>query len=143
MRFLLNLLVNGISLWLTTLILSAGVRVVPFDNSVVAVVLTYLLLGLLWGLVNATIGSFIRVAGCCFYVITLGLIALVVNGFLFWVVAWISGLMGFGLEVDTFWWAILAALILSVINALLGGLVRRVTDRGGDDDRNAAVAATS
>lgn len=133
LRFLLGLVVNAVSLWLTTLILSAGVRVVPYEETLLATVVTYVLLSLIWGIVNATIGTAIRVAGCCFYVITLGLIALVVNGFLFWLVSWVSGLMGFGLVIDDFWWAILAALIMSIVTALLGGLVRRLTDRRGDD----------
>ena len=133
MRFVLSLLVNAVSLWVTTLLLNAGVRVLPYDDSVLATVLTYVLLGVIWGLVNATIGSVIRVAGCLFYLITLGLIALVVNGFLFWIVAWISGLMGFGLQVDNFWWAILAALVMSILVALLGGVGRRLTDRSADD----------
>lgn len=140
LRFLLGLVVNAVSLWLTTLVLSAGVRVDPYDETVLAAVLTYVLLGAIWGIVNATIGTLIRTAGCCFYVITLGLIALVVNGFLFWLVAWVSGLMGFGLVIDNFWWAILAALIMSIINALLGGAVRRLTDRrNGRDGTSEAV----
>lgn len=130
MRFLLSLVVNGVALWLTTLVLSAGVRVIPYEESGLAVFLTYALLGVIWGIVNATIGSLIRFVGFCFYIITLGLIALVVNGFLFWLVAWVSSLMGFGLEVDNFWWAILAAIIMSIVTAILGGIVRRMTDGG-------------
>lgn len=133
MRFLLTIIVNAVSLWLTTLILQAGVTVTAYDESTLALVLTYTLLGVIWGVVNATIGALIRVAGFCFYVITLGLIALVVNGFLFWLVAWISGLMGFGLYVENFWWAILAALIMSIITAILGGIAKRVT--GADKNR--------
>lgn len=135
MRFLVNVVVNGVALWLTTLILSAGVHVTAYTDTTLALVLTYALLGLIWGVVNATIGSLIRTVGFCFYVLTLGLLALVVNGFLFWLVAWLSGLMGFGLQVDNFWWAIIAALILSIISALLGALARSITDRRSDRSR--------
>lgn len=142
MRFVLSILVNGIALWLTTLILSAGVRVIPYDGGPFALVVTYLLLGLVWGVVNATIGTFLRIVGFCFYIITLGLIALVVNGFLFWIVAWVSELMGFGLQVDNFWWAILAALILSIISALLGWATRQFTDRGSGSSNTSAPVRT-
>lgn len=138
MRFVLNILVSAVALWLTTLILGAGVHVTPYEDTTLALVLTYALLGLIWGVVNATIGAVLRTVGFCFYVLTLGLLALVVNGFLFWIVAWVSDLMGFGLTVHNFWWAILAALIMSVISALLGGLVRGIG--GGNRERSRAEA---
>ncbi|MGO2110525.1 MAG: phage holin family protein [Pseudoclavibacter sp.] len=127
MRFLLNIVVNGVALWLTTLVLG-GVHVEPYADSVLALVLTYALLGVIWGVINATIGAVIRTVGFCFYVITLGLLALVVNGFLFWLVDWVSGLMGFGLSVHDFWWAIFAALLMSIITAILGSITRGLTD---------------
>lgn len=123
MRFVVSVLVNALSLFLTTLVV-AGTRVTPFEETALGWVCTYLLLGFVWGVVNSTIGSFIRIAGFCFYIITLGLIALVVNGFLFWIVGWLSGLLGFGLTVDGFGWAILAALLMSVLTAVLGSLLR-------------------
>ncbi|GGA67779.1 membrane protein [Pseudoclavibacter endophyticus] len=135
MRFLLSIVVNAVALWLTTLILG-GVRVEPYADTVVALVVTYVLLGVIWGVVNATIGSLIRLVGFCFYVITLGLIALVVNGFLFWIVAWVSELMGFGLAVDNFWWAIGAAIVMSILTAILGGIAKRLTDRRSSADRS-------
>ncbi|MDO5053149.1 MAG: phage holin family protein [Pseudoclavibacter sp.] len=129
MRFVLSVLVNAFSLFLTTLVV-AGTRVTPFEDSWSGWIGSYLLLGLLWGLVNSTIGSFIRVAGFCFYIVTLGLVALVVNGFLFWIVAWLSGHLGFGLTIDGFGWAVLAALVMSVLTAVLGSLLR---PRGDED----------
>lgn len=138
MRFVLNLVVSAVALWLTTLILGAGVHVTPYEDTTLALVLTYALLGLIWGVVNATIGALIRFVGFCFYVLTLGLLALVVNGFLFWIVAWVSDLMGFGLGVDNFWWAILAALILSIISALLGALLRGIGGRDSERSQSRA-----
>lgn len=123
MRFVLSVLVNALSLFLTTLVV-AGTRVTPFEDSWPGWIGSYLLLGLLWGLVNSTIGAFIRIAGFCFYIVTLGLVALVVNGFLFWIVAWLSGHLGFGLTIDGFGWAVLAAFVMSVLTAVLGSLLR-------------------
>ena len=56
-------------------------------------------------------------------ILTLGLFGLIINGFLIWVVAWISGLLGFGLWVEGFWWGVLAALVLSIISGILNGLL--------------------
>lgn len=124
MRFFLRLVINALALWLTTLIV-AGVNVVAFgDSSVVPTVLTYLLVAFIFGLVNSIVGTAIRVVAFPLYILTLGLISLVVNGLLLLVVAWISGLIGFGLEVDNLGWGILGALVLAVIGWLIGIVLR-------------------
>lgn len=123
MRFIVKVIVIALALWLTTLIVS-GVNVVPYDDTDIATVLTYLLVALIFGLVNAIIGTFIRIVAFPIYVITLGLISFIVNGLLLLIVDWISDLMGFGLVVDSFWWGVLGALVLGLISWLIGLVVR-------------------
>jgi putative membrane protein len=60
-------------------------------------------------------------------VLTLGLISFVVNGLLLLLVAWISGLLGFGLSVENFGWGVLGALVLAIIAWLIGILLRPFT----------------
>lgn len=127
-RFLIKLIVNAVALWLTTVIVT-GVHVVPYASDTGAVVVTYLLIALLFGFVNSVVGGFVRVVAFPLYVLTLGLLALVVNGLLLMLVAWISGLFGFGLVVDGFWWGVIGALVLAIISWLFGLLVRPVTPR--------------
>ncbi|MDQ0894027.1 phage holin family protein [Agromyces ramosus] len=129
MRFFVKVIVIAFALWLTTFIVS-GVNVVPYDDTTIATVLTYLLVALIFGLVNAFIGTFIRVVAFPIYVLTLGLISFIVNGLLLLIVDWISGLMGFGLRIDGFWWGVLGALVLGLISWLIGLLVR---PRSGND----------
>jgi putative membrane protein len=126
MRFIIKLIVGALALWLTTLVV-AGVRVVPYEDTQLAIVLTYLLVALVFGLVNTIVGGLIRVVAFPIYLLTLGLISFIVNGLLVLLVAWISGLFGFGLEVDGFWWGVLAAIVLGIINWVLGLIVRPVT----------------
>jgi putative membrane protein len=129
MRFLVRLLVNAVALWLTTLIV-AGVTVVAFPpQDTLAVVLTYLLVALIFGIVNGVIGNFIRIVAFPLYILTLGLLALVVNGLLLLLVSWISGLLGFGLVVDGFWWGVLGALVLALLSWLIGILIRPIVGR--------------
>ena len=126
MRFLLRLIVNALALWLTTLIVS-GVTVHPSAPDTTATVLTYLLIALIFGLVNAIVGTVIRVVAFPLYILTLGLISLLVNAFLLFIVSWISDAMGFGLHIDGFWWGVLGALVLGIIAWLLGLLIRPVS----------------
>ncbi|MFE6964976.1 MULTISPECIES: phage holin family protein [unclassified Agromyces] len=127
MRFILKVIVVALALWLTTLIVS-GVSVVPYDDTELATVLTYLLVAAIFGLVNAIVGTFIRIVAFPIYVLTLGLISFIVNGLLLLLVDWISGLMGFGLVVESFWWGVLGALVLGLISWLIGLVVRPSSD---------------
>ena len=124
-RLLIRLLINSIALWLTTLIVP-GVVVTAFPpGDTLAVVLTNLLVALIFGVVNGVIGNFIRIVAFPLYILTFGLIALVVNALLLLLVSWISGLIGFGLNVDSFLWSgVLGALVLALLAWLIGIILR-------------------
>ncbi|MFE4468273.1 phage holin family protein [Leifsonia sp. NPDC056824] len=126
MRFLLKVIINAVALWLTTLIVS-GITVVPYAPGTTATVLTYLLVALIFGVVNAIVGTAIRIVAFPIYILTLGLISFIVNGLLLLLVSWISGLMGFGLHVAGFWWGVLGALVLGIIAWLIGLIFRPFT----------------
>jgi putative membrane protein len=125
-RFLLNTVVNAIGLWLVTLIVPA-IKLAPYGrDDFWMTALSYLLVGLVFGLVHAIIGPIIKVLSSPLYILTFGLINLVINGALLLFVAWLSQLIGSpifsidgftheGLAVTSMGWAILGALIMSVI----------------------------
>ena len=128
-RLLLRLLINAVALWLTTLILSPHVTIQPYDQGPVAFILTLLLVAAIFGIVNAIIGGIVRIVALPLYILTLGPIALIVNGLLLLIVGWISSLLGFGLVVDGFWWGVLGALVLGIISWLIGILLRPVVGK--------------
>lgn len=131
MRFLVRLVINAFALWLTTLIV-AGVHVEPYEpGDTLAMVLTFLLVAFIFGLVNGILGNLIRVVAFPLYVLTLGLIALIVNGLMLLLAAWVSSLFGFGLVVDGFWWGVLGAVVLAVLSWLISIVVRPVTGGSG------------
>lgn len=128
-RLLLRLLINTVALWLTTLILAGHVDVRSYgsEGDTTAFVLTLILVALIFGVVNGIVGGIVRVVAFPLYVLTLGLISFVVNGLLLLLVAWISGLLGFGLSVENFGWGVLGALVLAIIAWLIGILLRPFT----------------
>jgi len=128
-RFLVKLILNAVALWLTTLLV-AGVGIEPYGTGTLAVVLTYLLVAFIFGLVNGIIGTFVRVIAFPIYVLTLGLISFIVNGLLLLLVAGISDVMGFGLQVDGFWAGVWGALVLGIISWILGLFTRPGNSRG-------------
>jgi putative membrane protein len=128
-RFLVRVVVNAVALWLTTLIVSGTTVTAYTPGDTTATVLTYLLLGAIFGVVNGVIGTAIRIVAFPLYVLTLGLIALVVNGLLFLLVGAISDALGFGLTVDGFWYGVLGALLMALISWVVGLVLRPVTSR--------------
>ncbi len=129
MRLIVRLLINALALWLTTFVV-VGIHVVAFAPAgTFETVVTYLVVAAIFGLVNGIIGNFIRIVAFPIYILTLGLISLIVNGLLLLLVAWLSSLLGFGLVVDGFWEGVLAALVLSLIAWLIGIILRPLTKK--------------
>lgn len=132
-RFLLNTGINALGLWLVTLIVPA-IKLAPYGrDDFWMTVLSFLMVGLVFGLVHAIIGPIVKIISTPLYILTFGLINLVINGALLLFVAWLSQLIGSpifsidgfsreGLEVASMGWAILGALIMSVV----GGIGRKL-----------------
>lgn len=84
---------------------------------------TLLAVALIFGIINATLKPLIKVVGCAFYVLTLGLIALVVNGLLLWLASVIAGDLKLPFHVAGFWPGFWGALITGVVSWLLNLLI--------------------
>ncbi len=125
MRFLVRIVVNAFAIWIVTLIPVLQVTDVAFPpGEWLQLTLTLLLVGLVFALVNTIIGTVLKVLAFPLYILTLGLISLVINGFLLWLTAWITSFWSFGLRVEHFWWGVVAALIISFINWIFGIILR-------------------
>jgi putative membrane protein len=120
MGIVIRLVSTAIALWISTLVLSGITLDTP---SVPKKVGTLLLVAIIFGVVNAVIRPIVKAVGCAFYVFTLGLIALVVNGLLFLLVSWIAGLLDLPFHVQGFLTAVLGALIVGVISWVINALV--------------------
>lgn len=130
-RFFVSLVANAIALWLTTLIVT-GVKLDPFQDDTLGTILSYLFVALIFGVVNGIVGTAIRIVAFPLYILTLGLLSLVVNALLLMLAAWFSQLFGFGLTVDGFWWAVLGALVLAILSAIIGSILRPLAGRDRD-----------
>lgn len=125
MRFIVRVVVNAFAIWIVTLIPPLTVSVIPFaPHQTLQLVLTLLAVGAIFAIVNAIIGTVIRIVAFPLYILTLGLISLVVNGLLLWITAWLTHWWDWGLRIESFWWGVLAALIITLINGFFGMLLR-------------------
>jgi putative membrane protein len=118
----LRLTCSAVAVWLSTVIIP-GISITA--ETTWGTVGTVVLVALIFGLVNAVIKPIVKVVGCAFYVLTLGLIAIVVNGLLFLLVSWISGKLDIPFHVDNFWpAAVLGALLVSIVTWVLGLVIK-------------------
>lgn len=105
--FLLHWLVVGVALWVAGYIVP-GLTIESW---------TALAIGaLVLGFVNAIIRPILTILTLPITILTLGLFYLVVNGVAFWLAAWVVP----GIAVASFWYAILAALVVSLVSWFIG-----------------------
>jgi len=129
MGFLLRIVVNAFAIWVVTLIPTLQVTVVPFPpGETLQTVLTYLIVAAIFAIVNTIIGTVIKVLAFPIYILTLGLIGLLINAFLLWLTAWLTHWWNWGLRVEDFWWGVVAAIIISLINWIFGIILRPKKD---------------
>ena len=80
---------------------------------------TLLAVAVIFGVINAILKPVIKTVGCAFYVLTLGLVALVVNGLLLWLASYVEGRLDLPFHVTGFMAAVEGALIVGVVTWLL------------------------
>ena len=121
MGLLLRLAISALSLWIATLVIPG----ITLDtDSTAKAVGTLAAVAVIFGVVNAVLRPIIKTVGCAFYVLTLGLVAVLVNGALFWLTGWIAGKLDLPFAVEDFFWdAILGALLVGVVSWLLNAVV--------------------
>ncbi len=118
---IIKVAITAVALWIATLILP-GIRLQ--SESVFANIAALIVISAIFGLVNAVLKPVIKTIGCGIYVLTLGLIALVVNGLLFLLVGWIAKEGGIPFEVVDFWpSAVVGAVIVGVVSFVLNLVV--------------------
>jgi putative membrane protein len=81
----------------------------------------YLWVAILFGLVNAIVGTVLRLLTLPLILLTFGLFAIIVNAALLGITDWLTD----NLTIDEFWWTtIWASIILAIVMVLLEWVVR-------------------
>jgi putative membrane protein len=124
MKALIRVLVTAVALAVATVAVS-GIQLRA--GSTVSKVLTLIVVALIFGIVNAVLKPIAKTVGCLFYVLTLGLIGLVVNGLLLLLTSWVAGKLSLPFHITGFWAAFWGAIIVGVVGWLLNMFVG---DRG-------------
>ena len=126
MRFLIRVLASAAALAVATAVVP-GIELTT--GSVTSKVLTLIAVALIFGVINAFLKPIVKIVGCAFYILTLGLIALVVNALLLWLTSWLAGKLNLPWHITGFWPAFWGAIIVSVVGWLLSILIREPDKR--------------
>ena len=123
MRLIISWFVNAVALAVAVWLLDG------IDVTGESAWLTLALVALIFGLVNALIRPLVRFLTCLINVITLGLFTLIINALMLLLTGWIAGQFDLGFEVRDFWWALLGALVISVVSFVLNLIFKKEDDR--------------
>ncbi len=110
MELLLVWVLNAVALLIVAYILP-GINVASFGSALIA--------ALVLGLLNTLVKPVLILLTLPITVITLGLFLLVLNALVFW----FAGSVLKGFQVNGFWWAMLGALIYSIVSGILSRLL--------------------
>ncbi|WP_173099633.1 phage holin family protein [Actinomadura verrucosospora] len=116
MKILIRVVISAIALWVASAVVD-GIDVQGGSTGEKA--LTLLVVAVIFGIINAVLKPVIKVLGCVFYIVTLGLIALVVNAGLLMLTSWVAGKLDLPFHVEWFWPAFWGAIIIGVVSWLL------------------------
>ncbi|MCT2139970.1 phage holin family protein [Dietzia cinnamea] len=137
MALILRLIVNAVALWVATLIVpgitlheisgAAASGAGDIENEVnVPTITALLVVAVVFTLVNAVIKPIVQLLSLPLTILTLGLFLLVVNALMLMLTGWITTtFQPFGAEyvVSGFWAAFFGAIVVGLVNWLLGMLI--------------------
>ncbi|MDQ1293026.1 MAG: putative rane protein [Actinomycetota bacterium] len=119
---LTKIFINAAAIWVAALVVP-GVDVT--GDGLGNTLLTLAVLGVLFGFVNTFIKPVVAFATMPAYLLTLGLMAFLVNALMLELVSWMSGKLGLNFTIDDFFWsAVLAALVVTVTSLVLRAVIR-------------------
>jgi putative membrane protein len=117
MSFLLRILITAAALWV-------AVELVP-GISYTGSLPSFLLLALIFGVINAVLRPILLLLSLPFLILTLGLFTFVVNAIAFWIASNVSEAVGLPFRVSGFWAAFWGALVVTIVSLALASFIRK------------------
>jgi putative membrane protein len=112
MGFVLKVVVNALALAVAAWLVD-GIRLTSSTQE--SQFVTLLVVGLIFGVVNAFVRPVVTLLSLPFIILTLGLMIFVINALMLMLTGWLAGQLGLAFAVDGFWSAVWGALIISIV----------------------------
>lgn len=125
MKLLIRLIISAAALAVAAWLVS-GIQVTA--DSTPKKIGTLVGVAVIFGVINAFLKPVIKTLGCALYILTLGLVALIVNALLLELTSWLAGKLKLPFHVTGFWPAFWGAIIVGIVSWILNMFVH-------DDER--------
>ncbi len=126
MRLILRLLANAAALAVATFLLSGiSLTATTWEGKL----LTFLIVGAVFGIINAIVKPIFQLVTIPLVLLTLGLFLLVINALLLLLTSWLAGVFGVGWHVDGFWTALFGSIIVSIVSFVLNVFIPEKQDK--------------
>lgn len=132
---ILRVFINAAALWVASWVLpgleitsSAAAEAVAKTGvtqgtDTIGIVLAYLFIGAIFGVVNAFVRPLVSFLALPITILTLGLFTIIINAAMLYLTSWISSYTPVQFTIDSFFWtAVLAAIIITLVSLVAGGL---------------------
>lgn len=128
LKFLVRIAINALAVWIASWILP-GITVgseaatEASGDQTAGVVLSYLFVGLVFGIVNALVRPIVSLLSLPLTILTLGLFTVIINAAMLMLTSWLTSYTPIRFGVDGFFWtAILGSIIISIVSLAAGSL---------------------
>lgn len=116
----LRLISNAVAIWLAAVLVHRIHIVDPPGKGLGGKILVLLGIAVVFGLVNAVVKPIVKMLSLPLVILSLGLFLLVINALMLWLTAWVTESTQYGLRIGGFWAAFFGAIIVTVVNWVLG-----------------------
>lgn len=124
-KFVTSWILSSASLAIAAQLLGDHMDIGDSEDSTTARIISVLLVGAVFTVVNMFVAPVIKTLSLPFIILSLGLALLVINALLLLLTDWITGKLDVSFFVDGFWWAVLGAIVISLVNTVLGTITNK------------------
>lgn len=124
-RFLMSWILSGAALAAAAGLLGEHMNIGNAGDTTQERLIALAIVALVFSLINTFIAPVVKTLSLPFIIITLGLFLLVINALLLLLTDWIADKLDVSFYVESFGWAVLGAIVISIVNAVLGSFAKR------------------
>jgi putative membrane protein len=119
-RFLTSWVLSAAALAAAAGLLGTHMSIGDSNATLSEQLITLAVVAAIFTVIDMFVAPVVKLLSLPFIILTLGLLLLVINALLLLLTDWVAGQLDVAFFVDGFWWAILGAVVISVVNAVLG-----------------------
>lgn len=125
-KFVTTWILSSAALAVAAGLLGDNMNIGTNDDSTLARVVSIAVVGAIFTVINMFVAPVIKTLSLPFIIITLGFALLVINALLLLLTEWVTDKLDVSaFEINGFWWAVLGAIVVSLVNVVLGAFTNK------------------